>query len=181
MKSVITTTLLGMLLLLFTGNHAAQGQSGKEFLYYEGEVAGITSFFVTDSEGNTKVFSIGGLGFRGGLGVHNEEGSLFLGLHSGIEGNFRHRTGILPVYLNSRIAFDVSDNAKLVLGFGYGKSFQVGAEKYKGFLRKYTLALADVGEQNMISYFIEITNHGFAFPDRVSAITLNVGLTYTFL
>lgn len=163
------------------GNQSVQAQSIKQYLYYEGEVAGITSFFVADSEGDTKVFSIGGLAFRGGLGVHNEDGSLFLGLHSGIEGNFRHNTGILPVYLNSRVAFEISDDDKIILGFGYGKSFQVGTENYKGFLRKYTIALADVGEKNMHSFFIEGINHGFDFPDGVSAITLNLGMTYTFL
>lgn len=173
--------LFVVLLPVIMGSQSVQAQSVKDYLYYEGEVAGVTSFFVSDAEGNTKVFSIGGLAFRGGVGVHNEEGSLFLGLHSGMEANFRHETGILPVYLNSRAAFEIGDEERLILGFGYGKSFQIGSENYKGFLRKYTIAIADMGEKNMCSYFVEITNHGFNFPDGVSATTLNIGFTYTFL
>lgn len=164
------------------GAQFAQAQFFKKHFYYEGEIGGITSFFVEDAEGKTHIFSLGGLSFRGGLGVHNEENSLFFGIHSGIEGNFRHDTGILPVYINSKVAFDLSDDSKLILSFGYGKSFQIGTENYKGFLRKYTIGFATVtDEKNMQTIFIEINNHGFDFPDGVSATSLNIGYTFTFL
>jgi hypothetical protein len=172
--------LFGLLFVLTT--QFVHAQFFKNNFYYEGEVGGITSFLVKDQEGNTKFITVGGLSFRGGLGIHDEEGNLFFGLHSGIEGNFRHETGILPVYLNSRVAFDIGDNSKIVFAFGYGKSFQVGPENYKGFLRKYTFALANMTEKdNMQSVFIEINNHGYNFPDGTSAITLNLGFTFTFL
>lgn len=171
-----------LVFILLLTTEFVHAQFFKDNVYYEGEVGAITSFFLKNQDGETQVFSLGGLSFRGGLGIHNEEQSLFIGLHTGIEGNFRHKTGILPVYLNSKVAFEISDNSKLIFSFGYGKSFQVGPENYKGFLRKYTIALGNTTQKdNMQSIFIEINNHGFSFPDGVRAITLNLGYTFTFL
>jgi hypothetical protein len=181
LKRFLKKPFLVLVFVLF-GMQILQAQFFKKYFYYEGEVGGITSFFVKDTENNTHVFSIGGLSFRGGLGIHNDEGSLFLGIHSGIEGNFRHDTGILPVYLNSKVALGIDAKSKLILSFGYGKSFQIGPENYHGFLRKYTLGFANLTDkENIETYFIEINNHGFNFPDGVSATTLNIGFTYTFL
>lgn len=172
---IVITLLLGV-----CKGHA---QFFKENFYYEGELAGVASLFLTDSKGEAHVFTYGGLNFRGGLGIHDEDGNLFLGLHSGIDGNFRHHTGILPVYLNSRIALDITEKGKLVFAFGYGKSFQMGPEKLKGFLRKYTLGYAKVtSKENLETFFIECNNYGFVFPDNgIPAITLNLGYTFTFL
>ena len=171
-----------LVLIFLVTTEFVHAQFFKNNFYYEGEVGSITSFFVRDEDGDTQVFSIGGLSFRGGIGIHNEERSLFFGLHTGIEGNFRHKTGILPVYFNSKVAFDIGENTKLIFSFGYGKSFQVGPENYKGFLRKYTIALGNTTQKdNMQSVFIELNNHGFSFPDGVLAITVNLGYTFTFL
>lgn len=174
--------LLAVALFLF-GTQLIQAQFFKKNVYYEGEIGGISSLFVKDAEGDTHIFAFGGLSFRGGVGVRNEEGSLFLGLHSGIEGNFRHGIGIFPAYVNSRVVFRIADDIKGVLSFGYGKSFQVGPENLKGYLRKYTIGIADITQNdNMQTFFIEINNHGFNFPDNnIPAITFNVGYTYTFL
>jgi len=171
-----------IVIVALLGTQFLQAQFFKKNFYYEGEIGGITSFFVQDAEGETHIFAFGGLSFRGGIGIHNKENSLFLGLHSGIEGNFRHDTGILPVYLNSKLAFGLADNTKMILSFGYGKSFQIGTENYKGFLRKYTIGIANVTDkENLQTFFIEINNHGFNFPDGVSATSLNLGITFTFL
>ena len=179
MKSI--NKLLFALVLLVT--QLSQAQFFKDNFYYEGEVGGITSFFVSNAEGETKVFSVGGLSFRGGLGIHDEENNFFIGIHSGMEGNFRHKTGILPLYLNSKVALDLGDETKLIFSFGYGKSFQIGHENLKGYLRKYTIGFATNTENdNMRTFFLEINNHGFNFPDDgTSAITLNLGYTFTFL
>ncbi|MFD2908508.1 hypothetical protein ACFSX9_07140 [Flavobacterium ardleyense] len=129
-----------LVFILVLTTEFVHAQFFKDNVYYEGEVGAITSFLVKDEDGNSKIISLGGLSFRGGLGIHNEEESLFFGLHTGIEGNFRHKTGILPIYFDSKVAFDIGENTKLIFSFGYGKSFQVGPENYKGFLRKYTIA-----------------------------------------
>ncbi len=174
--------IFGFLLLFVFGSQSLYAQFFKDNFYYEGEIGGITSFFVTNPQGETKFFTYGGVSFRGGLGIHNQEESLFLGIYSGMEANIRHDTGILPIYLNSKIAFDISDNGKIILSYGYGKSFLVGTENYKGYLRKYTIAYARNNENEaMESFFIEANNHGFNFPDGFPAITINIGFTYTFL
>jgi hypothetical protein len=181
LKKNIKNLFFTILFFVF-GTSFIQAQFFKDNFYYEGEVGAITSFFVTSPNGETSVFTVGGLSFRGGLGIHNNENSLFLGINSGIEGNFRHHTGILPIYLNSKIGFDITDNGKLFLSFGYGKSFQIGSENFKGFLRKYTISYGwDTKKENTQYLFIEINNHGFDFPDGVSATTLNLGLGFTFL
>lgn len=169
--------------MVLLGTQLLQAQFFKENFYYEGEIGCISSFFVTNTEGETKVFSIGGLSFRGGLGIHDGEDIVFFGIHSGIEGNFRHNTGILPVYLNSKVAVPVSENGRLIFSFGYGKSFQIGTENLKGYLRKYTVSFGNITKKdNMESFFIEVNNHGFNFPDNdIPAITLNFGYTFTFL
>ena len=173
---------IAIILFSVFGTQLLYAQFFKNNFYYEGEVGGITSFFVKDTDGETQIITLGGLSFRGGLGVHNEENSLFLGIHSGIEGNFRHETGILPVYLNSKVALELENEAFIILAFGYGKSFQMGSENLKGFLRKYTVGFAGLTKRgNMNTFFIEINNHGFYFPNGVRAVTLNVGLTFSFL
>jgi hypothetical protein len=160
----------------------SNAQFFKENFYYEGEVGFIAGFFVTNQNEKTEVFSISGLSFRGGVGVHNNEGSLFIGINSGIEGNFRRDTGILPVYLNSKFFIDLTDKTKLLLSFGYGRSFQIGTENYSGYLRKYTIGITKETEKdNYFGVFFEINNHGFYFPDGFKAVTLNVGINYTFL
>jgi hypothetical protein len=180
LKKSVKKLLFALVLL---GTQLLQAQFFKENFYYEGEIGCISSFFVTDAEGETKIFSVGGLSFRGGLGVHDGENIVFLGIHSGIEGNFRHNTGILPLYLNSKVAIPVSEKGRLIFSFGYGKSFHIGHENLKGYLRKYTIAVSTITKKdNMDSFFIEINNHGFNFPDNgIRATTLNFGYTYTFL
>ncbi|WP_130733901.1 hypothetical protein [Flavobacterium sp. J27] len=152
-------------------------------IYYEGEIGVVSSFFIKDSEGNTTLYEPGGLNFRGGIGLHDEENIFFLGLHSGMDANFRHTTGILPVYLNSKLALEIDDEIKLIFSFGYGKSFQIGPENLHGFLRKYTIALGNITKNdNLQSVFIEIVNHGYNFPDDgTPVVTLNFGYTFTFL
>uniref|UniRef100_UPI00404B5318 hypothetical protein n=1 Tax=Flavobacterium sp. TaxID=239 RepID=UPI00404B5318 len=178
----LSITKITIILISIFGTQFLHAQFFKNYCYYEGEVGGITSFFVKDADGETQIMTLGGLSFRGGLGIHNEENSLFFGIHSGIEGNFRHETGILPVYLNSKVALEVDDETFIILAFGYGKSFQIGTENYKGFLRKYTIGLAGLTRRgNMNTLFIEVNNHGFYFPDGVRAVTLNIGLTFSFL
>jgi hypothetical protein len=168
--------------LILLGTQFVQAQFFKDNFYYEGEIGGIVSFAYTDSEGETHPVTIGGVNFRGGLGIHDEGNNFFFGLHSGMDGTFRHRTGILPVYINSRLALG-NDKSKIILAFGYGKSFQMGHENLHGFLRKYTIGYATITERNnMETFFIEINNHGFNFPDdNIPAITLNFGYTFTFL
>jgi len=174
--------LLFFLVVLF-GGQQAHAQFFQNNFYYEGEVGGITSFFVTNAAGEAKVISMSGISFRGGLGLRDESGTMFLGIHSGMDGSFRHQTGILPLYLNSKIAIPVTDKGKIVVSFGYGKSFQIGSENLKGYLRKYTLGLAqETQKENLYTFFVEVNNHGFSYPDDdIPAITLNLGCTFTFL
>lgn len=169
--------------LLLCGLTKSQAQFFKNNFYYEGEIGFISSFFVTDNDGETHVFTVGGVNFRGGVGIRDEEDIFFFGLHSGMDGNFRHRTGILPVYLNSRIGIPFDDDKRIYFSFGYGKSFQIGSENLHGFLRKYTIAYSHRNKnENRESFFIEANNHGFDFPDNgIPAITINFGYTYTFL
>jgi hypothetical protein len=174
--------LLAAALILF-GTQCIQAQSFKDNFYYEGEIGFITSFFFTDVNGESHVATIGGLNFRGGIGVHDEEDIVFLGLHAGMDGNFRHKTGILPVYLNSRIGIPITDDKRIYLSFGYGKSYQMGHENLHGFLRKYTVSYSYKNKgENRESFFIEFNNHGFNFPyNDIPAKTLNFGYTFTFL
>lgn len=171
-----------MLIVILCGFAESHAQFFKNNFYYEGEVGGIVSFAYTDNDGKTHPVTIGGLNFRGGVGVHDEEDIVFLGLYSGMDGNFRHRTGILPVYLNSRIGIPVTETGRIYFGFGYGKSYQMGPENLHGFLRKYTISISDEDDRGRrYSMFIEANNHGFRFPDDNNpAITLNVGFTFTF-
>lgn len=161
----------------------SNAQFFKDNFYYEGEIGCVSSFFVKDNQGEAHVFTVGGLNFRGGVGVRDEDDLFFFGVYSGMDGNFRHKTGILPVYLNSRIGIPISETGRIYFSFGYGKSFQIGHENLNGFLRKYTIALSRRNEnENRQSVFIEINNHGFNFPDNnFPAITLNFGYTFTFL
>ncbi|MDR6760790.1 hypothetical protein J2Y38_000988 [Flavobacterium sp. 2755] len=182
MKKSIRKILFSSLFILF-GIQFSQAQFFKKYVYTEGELGAISSFFVTNPEGETVPFTLGGLSFRGGLGVHDEENNLFLGIYSGFEGNFRHSTGILPVYLNSKLALNIADDKKLLFSFGYGRSFQMGPENLSGYLKKYSIAYGKVtSRDNIETFFIEIDNHGYNFPDDgISAITLNFGFGYTFL
>jgi hypothetical protein len=155
------------------------GQFSKENVYYEGEVGAISSFFVKEPDGNTKIFTVGGLSFRGGVGINNAERSLFIGINTGMEGNFRWNLGILPVYINGKVAFEVGDYDHLLFSFGYGKSFQVGHENLKGNFRKITIAKTNKRE-NFDNFFIELNNHSFYFSEEVPGITINFGVNFIF-
>jgi hypothetical protein len=172
-----------LLFIVLFGLQKGNAQFFKNNLYYEGEIGGITSFFYTDANDKSHIITLGGLNFRGGVGIRDGEDIVFFGIYSGMDGNFRHHTGILPVYLNSRIGIPISDSDRIYFSFGYGKSYQIGPENRHGFLRKYTIAYSyrNKGE-NRESFFMEINNHGFNFPDdNIPVITLNIGYTFTFL
>lgn len=173
-------------LLLFSlifGTQFISAQFFKDNFYYEGELGFVTSVFFTDANGESHIATIGGVNFRGGIGVHDEEDIFFVGLYSGMDGNFRHNTGILPVYLNSRIGIPITDDKRIYASFGYGKSYQIGHENLHGFLRKYTVSYSYKNKgENRESFFVEFNNHGFNFPDDgIPVKTLNFGYTFTFL
>jgi hypothetical protein len=167
--------------VFLVGTQFFYGQFFKDNVYYEGEVGAISSLFVKEPDGNTKVFTVGGLSFRGGVGINNSEKSLFIGINSGVEGNFRWKLGILPVYLNGKVAFEVGDNQHILLSVGYGKSFQVGPENLKGNFRKISIAYGKTNKrENFDNLFIELNNHGFYFSEGIPGITINFGVNFMF-
>ncbi len=174
-----------ILFVLLCGLQKSHAQFFKNNFYYEGEIGGIVSFAFTDNEGKTHPMTLGGLNFRGGIGVHDENEIVFFGLHSGMDGNFRHDIGILPVYINSKVGIPFTETGRIYIGFGYGKDYQIGPERRHGYLRKYTIELSgksNNGNNNRESVFIEVNNYGFHFPDTDSpGITLNLGFKYTFM
>lgn len=98
-----------LLISFLFGLQFSFGQFFKENGYYEAEIGTISSFLVKNDEGETKLFTVGGVNLRGGIGIHNDEEALFIGINSGMDANFRWRIGILPVYLNSNVALDIAD------------------------------------------------------------------------
>ncbi|MGC4040874.1 MAG: hypothetical protein QM710_08880 [Flavobacterium sp.] len=166
-----------LIIVILCGFHKGHAQ-----FYYEGEIGGIVSSY-TDGEKKEHQVTVGGINFRGGIGVHDEDDIVFLGLYSGMDGNWRHQMGILPVYLNARVGLPLSETSRIYFGFGYGKSYQIGSENLHGFLRKYTISFSGKEEDgNRAGIFLEINNHGFNFiDDHNRVITLNIGFTFTFL
>lgn len=170
-----------VVLVLFLSQFA-NAQFFEDYFYYEGEIGGIAGFLIENEDSETTIASISGLSFRGGIGVHDPDEFLFLGINSGMDGNFRWKLGILPVYLNSKILVPVSDSGRILLWFGYGKSFEMGPGNRHGFLRKYTIGYGNItNSENLISFFIEANNYGFTQPDGFQGKTLSLGVNYTFL
>lgn len=151
-------------------------------MYYEGDIAGTASFLVKEEDRTNSFVNLGGINIRSGIGLHDPDEIFFLGINSGADINYRSEIFILPVYLNAKMGFDIFDSNKIMISFGYGRSFQIGHEHLSGYFKKYSIGYGVYTEkENFQSIFLEINNYGFDFPNSIRGITLNLGLNYTFM
>jgi hypothetical protein len=107
-----------VLFTTFLVSQSIFSQVYKERLYYEGEFGFITALLAENNEGRVKFFSASGLNLRAGVGANDESKTVFVGFNSGLDVNYRRRLAIVPLYINSKILLEFSDDKHLILSFG---------------------------------------------------------------
>jgi hypothetical protein len=167
-----------ILLLLFFGV-SIHSQEIKN-RYYQAEIA--TPLIVNSTYGD--VDSLGnrsnywflpdGLSLKFGVGIHQKKWAS-LGIHSGIDWLGSNKLVVVPVFANFKLSPKISEDSRIYLQLGYGKSIGIGRGSLIGDYRKICLgAENDEG----FSIYIQVANFGIPLNnlDSVSSLSLGVAL-----
>ncbi|MGK4566862.1 hypothetical protein [Flavobacterium sp. 3HN19-14] len=110
-------------------------------------------YFYDGTKDNTW-FVPAGAGVKAGYGIAYAE-TISLSLHSGIE--WYQKLYIAPVFLNFNISSDVSDNGRLYIQAGIGRTFAIGRGNLQGVYQRYSIGYED---EEMIGFFLDLSLYG---------------------
>lgn len=170
MKKIIT-----LLLLIIWGSVHSQKIKNR---YYQSEIA--TPLIINSTYG--QVNSLGnrsdyrfipdGLSFKFGIGVHQKKWA-FVGIHSGIDWLGSNKLVVVPVFTNFKFSPKISEDSRIYLQLGYGKSIGIGRGSLIGDYRKISLG---VENDEGFSIFIQVANFGIPLNNLDSVSSLSIGI-----
>lgn len=164
-----------LLLLIIWGSVHSQEIKNR---YYQAEIA--TPLIINSTYG--QVNSLGnrsdyrfipdGLSFKFGVGVHQKKWAS-VGIHSGIDWLGSNKLVVVPVFANFKLSPKISEDSRIYLQLGYGKTIGLGRGSLIGDYRKISLgAENDEG----FSIFIQVANFGIPFNNLDSVSSLSIGV-----
>lgn len=164
-----------LLLLIIWGSVHSQEIKNR---YYQAEIA--TPLIINSTYG--QVNSLGnrsdyrfipdGLSFKFGIGVHQKKWAS-VGIHSGIDWLGSNKLVVVPVFANFKLSPKISEDSRIYLQLGYGKTIGLGRGSLIGDYRKISLgAENDEG----FSIFIQVANFGIPFNNLDSVSSLSIGV-----
>jgi hypothetical protein len=164
-------------LLLVLSSVVCIGQAKKEH-YQQFSLSlpfrGNDTYGQVDNNGNRSDywFLPDGISIKYGIGVFQKKWAA-LGMHAGINWIGSDKVVTVPVFLNGRLSPKVSDDARIYIHAGYGKSIAVGRGSLMGTYKKIALGLES---EEGISIFIEVEDHGFSIIPNHKIWSFSVGL-----
>ncbi len=146
--------------------------------YYQSEIA--TPLIINSTYG--QVNSLGnrsdyrfipdGLSLKFGVGVHQKKWAS-VGIHSGIDWLGSNKLVVVPVFTNFKFSPKISEDSRIYLQLGYGKSIGIGRGCLIGDYNKISLgAENDEG----FSIFIQVANFGIPLNNLDSVSSLSIGI-----
>ena len=173
MKKIIT-----LLIIIISGSTYAQVIKNR---YYQSEIA--TPLIINSTYG--QVNSLGnrsdyrflpdGLSLKFGVGVHQKKWAS-VGIHSGIDWLGSNKLVVLPVFANFKFSPKISEDSRIYLQLGYGKSIGIGRGSLIGDYRKISLGAEN---EDGFSIFIQVANFGIPLNNLDSVSSLSIGIALT--
>ena len=114
-----------------------------------------------------------GLSLKYGVGIHRDKW-ISLGAQTGIDWIATQKLVVVPVFANFKLSPKVSQEVRVYLQAGYGKSFGIGRGSLIGNYRKISIGIED---NEGVSLFIQVSDFGIPFVNIESVASLSVGFS----
>jgi hypothetical protein len=114
-----------------------------------------------------------GLSLKYGVGIDHEKW-VSIGIQSGIDWIATQKLVAVPVFANFKLSPKVSQDVRVYVQAGYGKSFGIGRGSLIGVYRKISLG---VENDDGVSLFIQVSDFGIPFENIKSLSSLSIGLS----
>ena len=114
-----------------------------------------------------------GLSLKYGVGIDHKKW-VSIGVQTGIDWIATQKLVAVPVFANFKLSPKVSDDVRVYVQAGYGKSFRIGRGSLIGIYRKISLG---VENDDGVSLFIQVSDFGIPFENIKSLSSLSIGLS----
>lgn len=114
-----------------------------------------------------------GLSLKYGIGIDHKKW-VSLGVQTGIDWIATQKLVVVPVFANFKLSTKVSEDVRVYIQAGYGKSFGIGRGSLIGIYRKISLG---VENDEGVSLFIQVSDFGIQFMNIESVASLSIGLS----
>lgn len=173
MKKIIT-----LLLIIIVSSSYSQEIKNR---YYQAEIA--TPLIINSTYGEFDTlgnrsdywFLPDGLSFKFGVGVHQKKW-VAVGIHSGIDWLGSNKLVVVPVFANFRLSPKISQDSRIYMQFGYGKTIGLGRGSLIGDYKKINFG---VENENGLSIYIQLANFGIPFKNLDSVGSFSIGIALT--
>lgn len=130
-----------------------------------------------DSEAavNNSRWMLDGIQTRFGGGIHYNRW-LGIGLHVATEWRISESLITVPIYMNVRIAPQITEDVRFYIQPGYGASFALGRGSLSGDYSKISIGLE---QDDALSIYAEFSQYGFSLDrtGHINALSLGVAVT----
>ena len=170
-----------LLVSLFVSISMHSQQKNNRFTQFDisAPLKGNSTYGEIDSNGvrSDYWFLPDGLSLKYGVGIHREKW-VSLGVQTGIDWVATQKLVVVPVFANFKLSPKVSEDVRVYVQAGYGKSFGIGRGSLIGDYRKISIGVED---NEGVSLFIQVSDFGIPFININSVTSLSVGLSvFTF-
>ena len=170
-----------LLVSLFVSISMHSQQKNNRFTQFDisAPLKGNSTYGEIDSNGvrSDYWFLPDGLSLKYGVGIHREKW-VSLGVQTGIDWIATQKLVVVPVFANFKLSPKVSQDVRVYIQAGYGKSFGIGRGSLIGDYRKISIGVED---NEGVSLFIQVSDFGIPFININSVTSLSVGLSvFTF-
>jgi hypothetical protein len=114
-----------------------------------------------------------GLSLKYGVGIDHKKW-VSIGVQTGIDWIATQKLVAVPVFTNFKFSPKVSEDVRVYVQVGYGKSFGIGRGSLIGIYRKISLG---VENDDGVSLFIQVSDFGIPFVNINSVTSLSIGLS----
>jgi hypothetical protein len=116
-----------------------------------------------------------GLSARVGFGAHYDKW-IGAGINIGMDWKGSQCLVIAPIFGSFRISPRVSEDVRITLEAGYGRSLVISGDHLSGYFKKLSIGVDS--EESGFGLYVELNNYGFYknYSDTIGSLSL--GLTY---
>ena len=170
-----------LLVLFFFVVSAQSQQKNNRFTQFDISIPlkGNSTYGEIDSNGirSDYRFLPDGLSLKYGVGIDHKKW-VSIGIQTGIDWIATQKLVAVPVFANFKLSPKVSEDVRVYVQAGYGKSFGIGRGSLIGDYRKISIGVED---NEGVSLFIQVSDFGIPFININSVTSLSVGLSvFTF-
>jgi hypothetical protein len=144
------------------------------YLFY-GVSIPLRSHFDPDAAVNNNRWMPDGLQTKFGFGL-NYKRLLAAGVHVSTEWRISESLVAVPVFLNFRIAPEITDDLRIYIQPGYGAAFAIGRGSLSGDYKKISVGIE---QDDALSVFAEWSQYGFSIDKTGHITALSLGIAVT--